>query len=130
TLLHQRLEIAVCCDDHSSVDDDGTLAADALELPFLQQAQELGLHRSGHVANLVEEQRAAMGLLELAEMSRRRAGERAFLVAEELRLDQLGRNRRAVHGDERLVLPRASIVNRARDQLLAGTGLAQNADTS
>jgi len=37
--------------------------------------------------NFVEEQRAAVRLLELAEVTRCRAGERALLVAEELGLD-------------------------------------------
>ena len=44
-----------------------------------------------HVADLVEEQRAAVRLLELAAPLLRGAGERALLVAEQLALDQLAR---------------------------------------
>ena len=69
-----------------------------------------------------------MRLLELAEMARRRSGERAFLVAEQLRFDEIGRHGGAVHGHERFVTPRAPLVNRARDELLAGAGLAEDAD--
>ena len=53
-----------------------------------------------------------------------RAGERALLVAEELRLDQILRQRRAVHLDERLLRARRVVVDRVRDQLLAGARLA------
>ena len=71
------------------VDADRLVAADALELLLLQRAQELRLRLERHVADLVEEERAAVGGLELALAARDRAGERAALVAEELALDQL-----------------------------------------
>src|SRR5690606_28810095 len=75
-------------------------------------------------ADLVEEDRAAVRLLEAADVLRDRAGEAALLVAEQCRLDQLARNRSAVEHDERLVLARARVVQRTRDHLLAGAGLA------
>ena len=50
-----------------------------------------------HVADFVEEQRAAVGLLEPADALLVRAGERALLVAEQLRLEQVLLQRRAVH---------------------------------
>src|SRR5262249_1975497 len=76
------------------------------------------------LADLVEEERAAVRELEAPRLARHRAGERAALVAEELALDQLLRDRGAVHLDERLVLPRRVVVERARDELLAGAALA------
>ena len=42
------------------------VAADALELPLLQHAQQLDLHGRGEVADLVQEERAAVGHLEAA----------------------------------------------------------------
>src|SRR5262249_61018428 len=120
-------EISVLPDDPARVDADRPLAADPLELALLQQPQQLGLHRRRHVADLVEEQRAAVGLLELAEMSCRGAGERAFFVAEQLRLDQLGGNRRAVDADERTIASAAALVDGPRHQLLDGPGLAEAA---
>ena len=48
------------------------------------------------------------------------------LVPEELALEELGRQRGAVHLDERPVAPRRSLVDRARDQLLADAALAAN----
>ena len=57
-------------------------------------------------------------------LRRLRAGERAFFVAEELRFDQVLRQRRAAHLDERLLRARRVVVDRVGDQLLAGAGLA------
>src|SRR5213079_1385492 len=71
----------------------------------------------------------AVRLLELPEVARRRAGERALLVAEQLRFDQLRGDRRAVDADERPLAPRAALVDRARDELLARAGLAKAAHT-
>ena len=79
----------------------GCLAADALELALLQHAQQLGLHRRRDVADLVEEQRAAVGELEAAELALDGAGERALLVAEQLALEQRLGERAAVDLDER-----------------------------
>ena len=56
--------------------------------PRLEHAQELGLQVERQLADLVEEQRAAVGLLERAGAPRDRAGERAALVAEELALER------------------------------------------
>ena len=102
----------------------GCLAADALELLLLQRAQQLDLHRGRDVADLVEEQRAAVGELEPAELLLDRAGERALLVAEQLALEQRLGQRAAVDLDERAVRALAEPVDRARDQLLAGAALA------
>jgi hypothetical protein len=48
--------------------------------------QHLGLKRRFHLGDLVEKDRARVRLLELADTRRRRAGERALLVTEQLAL--------------------------------------------
>ena len=53
-----------------------------------------------------------------------RAGERAFLVAEQLGFEQVRGERRRVQRDERLVRARAVTMQRACDELLAGAGFA------
>ena len=45
-------------------------AADAADLPALEDAEELGLQREGQLADLVEEERAAVGALEAPPASR------------------------------------------------------------
>ena len=104
------------------------VAADALDFSFLQHAQKLCLHRERHVADLVEEKRAVMGLLEFSNVPGGRAGERAFFVAEQLRFHQFCWNRGAVERNERAVSARAFLVQRAGDQFLAGAGFAADAD--
>ena len=58
---------------------------------------------SGHLADLVEEDRALVGRLELADLLLGRAGERALLVAEQLAFQQRLGQRGAVEADERPV---------------------------
>ena len=87
--------------DDPHVDLDRRRPADAVEGALLQHAQELGLRRRRELADLVQEDRAAVGELELPEPARRGAREGALLVAEELALEQRVRNRRAVDRDER-----------------------------
>ena len=109
---------------HAHVDAERLLAAHPLEGLLLQRAQHLGLGLEAHVADLVEEQRAAVGGLELAAAARHGAGEGAALVAEELGLDQLLGDGGAVDLDEGRLAPRRQGVDGAGHQLLAGAVLA------
>ena len=77
------VEVLVGGGDHAHVDPDQFAAADAEELALGQHAQQARLQRGRHVADLVEEQRAAIGLLEAADVALAGAGERAGLVAEQ-----------------------------------------------
>ena len=69
-------------------------APETLELVLLQDAQQLRLELERNVADLVEEERAAVGELEPPDLLRDRAGERAALVPEELALEQARRESR------------------------------------
>ena len=60
--------------------------------------------------DLVEEERAAVRLFDHALACAVGAGERAALVAEELALDEMNRDRAAVGDDERPVAPLAPLV--------------------
>src|SRR5256886_13194337 len=99
-------------------------AAEALELALLEHAQDLGLGHGREAGDLVEEERAPVGQLEAALLPPRRAGERALLVAEQLRLEQRLGERGAVDRDERAAAPRRARVDGAGDELLAGAALA------
>ena len=59
-------------------------------------------------------------------MRRVGAGERTPLVPEELALEQGLGERRAAHGDERMIATRRQTVDRSSDQLLPGAGLARD----
>ena len=124
--LDRRLQVAVRGGDHAHVDANRCASSDTLELTLLQDAEQrdLGLHRQ--LADFVEEDGPAVRQLEAAEATLRRTGERPFLVAEELRRDQLTRNGRAVHADERGGATRRPPVDRAGDEFLARAGLARD----
>ena len=81
-------------------------AADPLELLLLEQPQDLRLRQRGHLADLVEEDGAAVALLELADPLAVGPGERALLVPEQLALQQRFGDGGAVDRQERLVGPR------------------------
>ncbi|MNE88598.1 hypothetical protein D3C80_1859220 [compost metagenome] len=91
---------------------------------FVQHAQQLDLQVERHALDLVEEQGAAAGVLDLADAPLAGAGEGVCLMAEDLALEQAFRQAAAVEGDERVVLAPAEVVQAARHQLLAGAGLA------
>ena len=114
--------------DEAEVDVHDAIAANRPVLALLQNAQELGLEIRRHLADLVEQQRAPLGHLEEAFLVQRRARERALLVAEELRLDQIFGDRRAVDLDERPLRPLAVVVDGVGDQFLARAVLALDED--
>ena len=68
--LHARLEILVGRRDHPHIDSHRRLTAHSIELTLREHAQEPGLQRRGHVADLVEKQGAAVGLLEASSPER------------------------------------------------------------
>src|SRR3546814_2235386 len=74
--------------DVCSSDLDRFGAADGRDLSGLKDAQQPGLRLHRHVADLVQEQRAALRLLELAGGAGMGAGEGPFFVTEQFRFDQ------------------------------------------
>src|SRR6185436_15810712 len=123
-LADERLEVAVRGGDDAHVDGDDLAAPDPLELPLLEHPEELGLELGSEVPDLVEVEGAAVRQLEAAEAALVSVGERAPLVAEELGLEERGRDRRAGDRHERLARAPAVVVDRAGDHFLAGARLS------
>ena len=89
--------------DHAHIDLLRARGADGQHLALGQHAQQPRLQGERHVADLVEEEGAAVGLLDEPALALAgRAGEASRQMAEELALDQRLRNGGAVDGDERL----------------------------
>src|SRR3546814_18444187 len=65
-LGEHRVDIAVCRADDPRIDRDRLASADALDRPFLKETQQLDLQGQRNVADLVEEQSAAVRQLDLA----------------------------------------------------------------
>src|SRR5262249_12675168 len=120
-----RSEVPVRRGDQTDVDVDRPCPTDALELVFLQHAQELRLQLERDLSHLVEEERATVPQLEPANPLRDRAGERPPLVAEQLALEQARGYGSAVDLDEGPVAAPARIVDGASNQFLSRAGLAQ-----
>ena len=98
-------------------------AADRAHLSFLQDSIELHLHGKAHIADLIEEKRAAMGRLEQALAVFVSAGESSLHVTEQFRLQESLWERAAVNGDEGSLGPNAVLVNGAGHQFFAGPAL-------
>ena len=110
--------------DHPHVDGDFTQTAHRAHLALLEHAQGARLGLGRHVAHLVEEECAFVGVTKQA--GPRPLGPRvgAVHVPEQLGFDQGFGDRPAIHGNEAASATRA-LVDRARDQLLARAGLAE-----
>ena len=92
--------------------------------PSWMDAEELGLDRQGELADLVEEEGAAVGELEAAAPLLLGPGEGSALVAEELALDDGLGQRGAVDRDEGALGAARALVEGAGDELLARSALA------
>ncbi len=115
--LDQRVQRSIGGRDNSRIDAARGVAAHSFDGQILDGAQQLGLRRQRKVRDLVEEQGAAVGVLELAAPAFH-AGRGPFFDAEELRLEQRVDQRRAVDRHERAISPTTELVNLTRDKLL------------
>ena len=125
-LLDQLLEILVRRRDHADVHGDLFRAADPPDLPLLEHAQQLDLHRRRGFSDLVEEDRTAARHLEQTLLVAGRPGEGPLHVPEQLTLEQLVGQRSTVDRNERAFAVARVVVDRPRNQLLARAGLARD----
>ncbi len=89
-------QVAVGRRDQPDVDLDRLVRAHPHDLAGFEHPEQLDLDRRRHVADLVQEKRAAVGVLEPADAVSVGAGERPLHVAEELALqDVLAKARRS-----------------------------------
>src|SRR3546814_7273504 len=72
----------------------------AFEGAFLQHPQQLDLQGQGHAFHFIEEQRAAVGVLDLADPPFASAGKSVGLVAENLAFEEVFRQAAAVERSE------------------------------
>ncbi len=125
-VVHHAAQVTVGRGEEARLDRAVARLADAANGPRLQHSEQLRLRRERELSDLVEEHRAPLRRLEAADPRRHRAGEGSARMSEELRLEQILGERRAVDDDERLARAVRAVVNRARDQLLARTRLAMH----
>ena len=118
-------EVAVRGGDDPQVDLGRAGLADFDELAAFEHAQQLGLQLDGHLADLVEEKRPLVGLLEQPFLILGGTREAAGTVAEQFAFEQFLGESRTVDGDERPLRARAGVVDGLRKDLLAGSGFTR-----
>ena len=102
------------------------VAAKPLEATFFEYAQQLRLRHQRHVADFVEEQRAAVCVFKRAHAIGHGVGKRTFHMAEQFAFDQVLRHGRAIQRHDPLRLAGAVLVDRLRNQFLARPAFARN----
>ncbi len=122
------MEIGIGRRQNADVHLDGVGGAERRELLLLDDAQQLDLGFGPEGADLIEENGAAVGHLEIPLLGLNGAGEGASHMPEEGRFQQVRRQRSAVHGDEHLVGARRIGMDGFGDEFLAGAGLAGDED--
>src|SRR5262249_47344504 len=86
-LFDKVFKVAMRGDDDANVHLGRLVAADPLDFSFFEYAQELSLHSQRHIANLVEEERSSIGLLELSDVAGGCPRKGSSFVAEEFGFD-------------------------------------------
>jgi hypothetical protein len=121
---HLGLQVPVGGADDADVGAERLGAAHPGDHAVLKHPQELDLELRRGLADLIEQQRAALGRLEVALGATVGAREGPLLAAEERRLEEWPGERSAVERQEGLAGTVAAGVHRSRHQLLAGARLA------
>src|SRR5207247_2478777 len=98
------------------------------DFAFLQDPQELHLHRRRHLSDLVEKDGPSCRRLEEAALVLCRVGEGSTAVAEQLAFEQRFRERSAIDGQESGLRSLAPAVNSAGHQLLSRPRLPLDQD--
>src|SRR5262249_25651780 len=97
---------------------------------LLKDAQDFGLCAKAHVADFIEEERAAISGLKFSRFVFARSCEAALDVAEEFGFNELFGNCCAVHLNERAFTAQARGVKRARDEFFSRATFAINEDAA
>ncbi len=121
---HLGFQIAIGGRDHAHIDLAHPLRAERPDFAFLQHAQQLHLERRRGLTDFIKEDSAAVSDLEQPDSILIGAGERALLATEQFAFQQFVGQRAAILDHERLAGTAGPIVNGARQQFLAGAGLA------
>ena len=118
------IHVAVRGGQETDIDLDRLSSADAVDLPLLNGAEQLGLQPRVHLGDLVQQQGPTARFLEASDAAGDGAGKGAFLMAEEFTLQEVLRDRGTVDGDEGLGGALGMTMDETRHDLLAGTRLA------
>ncbi len=118
-------EVAIGGRDKTCLHGARAVIAEALELSFLQHAQQFALQVGRDFANFITQQRAAIRQFESPHTVLDRSGECAAHMPEKFALEQLFWNEGTVDAHQRVVFARAQVMNGAGHQFLPYVGFVQ-----
>ncbi len=124
--MHQIQQLLLGGADEAHIDLHLLLVAHPAKYPVLQHPQELGLQMGRHVADLVQHQGAAARQLQHAALALGVVAKGSGGIAKQLALGHVVRHGGAVESHEGVAGAQAGAVTGTGQQLLAGTGLADN----
>src|SRR5215467_8444583 len=117
------LQITIGSSDDAHVNFDLLIAADWAYFFFLQHTQQLRLHFERQFANFIEEDSSSVSRLEESNLRAHRTGKCAFLVSEQLTLDERRNQRTAIDGHKGASSIGPTEVDGTRDQFLPRAAL-------
>src|SRR5262249_52243428 len=123
-VAHFLRQISVGCGHNAHVHANYLRSTHPEQLLALDDPQYFRLSVGAHFCDLIEEDHAAVGELEETTFELHSSRKSTTLVAEELTLDEGGRDRSAVHFDKRAFGYRTMLVHGTRYQLFAAAGFA------
>src|SRR5262249_17816385 len=125
-LIHGRIQISICRRQHPHINVYWLISTDSFEFSFFQNTKKGDLPLLPKFSHLLPEDCSALGRFKATEPSLQGACESAFFVTKQFGSDQRGRNRGTVDANEGTIGTLRRVVDRARNQLLAGSSLALN----
>ena len=137
-LFHLFFKILVGRRQHPDIGCNQPVPSDTFERLLLEDPKHFCLRLKAHVGHFVKKDRPLVGQVKLSPFHGGRPGKGPLFMAEQLALNQIFRNRRTVHLDERFLDPPALTVNGSGHELLSrsvfshdqdpGVGRRDNAD--
>ncbi len=120
-LRYQLTQVLVGRSNDAHVSLDWRTPTDRHIFALLQHPQKAGLRLHGHIANFVQKQCAAIGLLKTTAGAVLSSGEGALFVSEKLRFNQIARNSRHIDRDKRPFSTATIFMQGACDEFFART---------
>ena len=122
--LDAFFQILVRRGNDANIGLNGLVTAYAVKVPVGEYTQKPSLQLHRHIADFIQKERAALGLLKAAQTRGHRTGERAFFVAKQFTFEQFSRDGRHVDRNVRGAAAAAVLPNGTRNDLLARSGLS------
>src|SRR5258708_2402207 len=119
-------QIAVGGGDYPRVNWDRLRSTHAVNNLFFQYSQKLALPSGAQIADFIEKERAPASQFEFSGARGMSVGKCALFVAKKLAFKKRLRDRRTIHWDERLMLTRASVMNRPGHDFFTGAAFTKD----